>query len=192
MRDSSELQQIKDEFGPWKDLITMTQAVAAYYLYTESEDIHLCHYLWQGINRGCAYDDCISDYPKLFIGFDKVEASHFGPIARVLSACQEDLPGEIVNDPLWHTIQAMADWEGYDGSQHMEVAAYFDEDLDDPFRSWDALISADYFHAARTGRSFFPIFEVVTAVVEDREWATIASFLNESFEFYSARRNTKT
>ncbi len=183
MEIPTSIPTVPEEAGPWQDLIKMTAAMRAYTTWYETPLLHKEWLIWEGLNRAYAYDDCVSRNPKFLIQFDVSEAAHSVGFAEILFAHENSMPEEMTTDPFWHVVRALQSPD-YAGKEHMEVATYWDADLNEPLKCWDMLISAAYFSAVRLGETLLPTLDAVLHVAIERDWEDVAAVLSESLTLY--------
>ncbi len=97
----------------------------------------------------------------------------------------------IKNSPLFPALVKMSDiyrnnfnLRSYTGVEHVEAAAYYDSELNDPVMSWNCLVNGAYWSGVNTNETLLPAWEAAIYLAKKHGWDDVYTALNEQYEFY--------
>lgn len=73
----------------------------------------------------------------------------------------------------------------YIGIEHMEAAAYYDSELNDPIMAWNCLVCAAYWSGVNTNETLLPAWEAAIYLAEKHGWKDVHVALTDQYTFYN-------
>jgi len=180
IEDKSYLPEfaIKD-YGVWKTRAYNAIGRRAYNLI----DIKKENQFWQSFIQPHGFDATEVDF-----GFIPYATSTSFELDGITSKFIPELGyfSERSNHPLYKVGQILSKYESnYNGDAHIEAAKVIDEELNDPFKAWDALVSAGYWSGVNLGNPNMNAWRAAIDLSEKHGWTEVNEVLIDQLEFYN-------
>ena len=72
----------------------------------------------------------------------------------------------------------------YYGLEHLEAAAIYDSELNDPIMSWNCLVNAAYWSGLNTNETLLPAWEAAIYLAEKHNWKDAHFALKTQYDWY--------
>jgi len=176
---------LPEGLGPWKEAATTVAYVTPRSEPPRSIELRAA---WDVLRISAALDTGQIYMPRhLFTPITTRSQDMLLSAAAKLIESAKDLPEAWREEPMWHTVEAMAsEGRAYTGLAHMEAA----RDLDlagRPEEAFTALTSAAFWSSTALGTAFLPALEAARYLAENHGWTEIGEILNTLWELREAR-----
>ncbi len=173
-------------FGMWNNRMSSILAISTYFNlkwdFNDKQDIY-----WQFLTQahgvdtvkevGFLPDSSTNSSNRLIIFAEEFDTN---------PNLERKFSQQIVEHPLYDAIQEIRlKKQTYLGEKHVEAAAFFDLELNDPLNSWNALISASYWAGKQQNQAIEPIWEAAIYLAEKENWTEIHHALTDQYAFYN-------
>jgi len=91
----------------------------------------------------------------------------------------------IKNSPLFPALRKIDENDRtYIGVEHVEAAAIYDIELNDPIMSWNCLVNAGYWSGANTSETLLPAWKAAIDLAERNDWKDAYFALKTQYDWY--------
>lgn len=174
-----------ENLGIWETRIKNILAQRAYIINEEVLEFEEVEpVLWQSFKQPHAYDS-EGIYFKIWPNSTGKARNNINGVVLLLAADFYNHSPEIIESPLYAALLALENnTNGYFGVQHMEAAAIYDLELNDPVMSWNCLVNAAYWSGVNTSETFLPAWEAAISLAEKYEWKDVHFALKAQYDWY--------
>lgn len=177
------------DYGIWNTRVYNALAKRAHVNY-KADFAKREKYLWKSLTQ-------IHGFDSVRLGFHVIPDSVSDSSISKLSFINEFDPDldrtfskEVLEHPLYDAIQDLrVRRRGYMGELHVEAAAIFDTELNDPYAAWDALVTASYWAGQAGSKAIEPMWEAAIYLSEKHNWKEIHEVLVQQYEYYNYYKN---
>ncbi len=174
-----------DILGMWKTrvlyILVQRFRMIGIYLEDDSQIEKLFWELFQCIN----IFDAEGMLPKhIFDNSNEPEISLAATIAS-LDTLKDRRAEYIKNNPLYPALLKLgSSRKNYLGVEHIEAAAIYDSELNDPIMSWNCLVNAAYWSGLNTSETLLPAWEAAIYLAEKHNWKDAHFALKTQYDWY--------
>jgi hypothetical protein len=171
--------------GHWKTRILYIIAQQSYAQHKDLiEDSELENVYWELFSEANIYD--VEFLTPRQVSDNSSEAKYnIGRFAEKLILEIEKCSSYIKESPLFSALVKLGlNVDNYFGVDHVEAAAIFDSEHNNPIMSWNCLVNAAYWSGLNTGETLLPAWEAAIYLAEKHTWTDAHYALKTQYEWY--------
>ncbi len=184
-----ELEEI--DYGIWNDRINCALAQRAYSkLKVDFNNVE--KYYWNYLTQQHGFDALNQDFGIV----PNPSSDTYLSMRGILNQFDTDpnlertFSEEVLQHPLYDAVQDLrVKKSGYTGDKHFEAAKVLDKEYEDPYASWDALVTASYWAGKNKNEAVEAIWEAAILLSKKEKWIDIYEILLQQYEYYTFYKN---